>query len=78
MYVHHPVSGVVQPALALRGFKRVHLEPGGSMTVSFEVGPDELAILDRNMQKIVEPGKVEILIGANSAETQKAELSVTQ
>jgi hypothetical protein len=48
------------------------------MTVSFVVGPDELAILDRNMQKIVEPGNVEILIGANSAETQKAELSVIQ
>jgi beta-glucosidase len=78
MYVHHPVSSVVQPALALRGFKRVHLEPGGSTTVSFEVGSDELAILDRNMQKTVEPGKIEILIGANSAETQKAELSVTQ
>jgi beta-glucosidase-like glycosyl hydrolase len=78
MYVHHPVSSVVQPALALRGFKRVHLEPGGSTTVSFEVGSDELAILDRNIQKTVEPGKIEILIGANSAETQKAELSVTQ
>ena len=77
MYVHHPVSTVVQPVLALRGFKRVHLEPGGSTTISFDVGPDELAILDRNMQKTVEPGKVEILIGANSAETQKAELSVT-
>ena len=78
MYVHHPVSSVVQPVLALRGFKRVHLESGGSMTVSFEVGPDELAILDRNMQKTVEPGKVELLIGANSAETQKVELNVIQ
>ena len=77
MYVHHPVSSVVQPVLALRGFKRVHLEAGGSTTVSFEVGPEDLSILDRNMQKILVPGEGESLIGANSVETQKAELNVT-
>jgi beta-glucosidase len=33
MYVHHGVSSVVQPVIALRSFKRVHLEPGASTTV---------------------------------------------
>ena len=32
MYIHHGVSSVVQPVIALRGFKRVHLEPGASAT----------------------------------------------
>ena len=48
MYVHHPVSSVVQPVIALRGFKRIHLEPGKSETVTFEVGPEELSILNAN------------------------------
>ena len=55
MYVHHAVSSVVQPVIALRGFKRVHLEPGASTTVSFDVGPDQLSILDARMQKTLNP-----------------------
>ncbi len=78
MYVHHPVSGVVQPVIALKGFQRVHLEPGASQKVTFEVGPEELSILDVNMQKVVEPGKVGVLIGSSSTETSAVQLTVAQ
>jgi len=76
MYIHHRVSSVVQPVIALRGFKRVHLDPGGSATVSFDVGPDQLSILNGQMQRTVEPGQVEIMIGASSAETEPVLLTV--
>jgi beta-glucosidase len=76
MYVHHPVSSVVQPVIALRGFKRVHLDAGQSTTVSFDVGPDELSILDAQMKRTVEPGKVQVRVGANSAETVAVEFAV--
>lgn len=78
MYIHHPVSSVVQPVIALRGFKRVHLEPGASTTVSFEVGPAQLSILDARMQRTVEAGPVDILIGASSVETSSARLTVEE
>jgi beta-glucosidase len=78
MYIHHSVSSVVQPVIALRGFKRVHLEPGASTTVSFEVGPAQLSILDARMQRIVEAGPVDIQIGASSAETSSARLTVEE
>jgi beta-glucosidase len=78
MYVHHPVSSVVQPVIALRGFKRVHLEPGASTTVTFDVGPDQISILDSRMQKTVEPGTVDIRVGASSAETASIQLTVTE
>ena len=78
MYIHHGVSSVVQPVIALRGFKRLHLEPGASTTVSFEVGPDQLSIVDARMRKIVEPGPVEIRIGASSAETSTVRLTVAE
>ena len=32
--------------------------PGASTTVSFDVGPDQLSILDARMQRVVEPGPV--------------------
>ena len=78
MYVHHGVSSVVQPVMVLRGFKRVHLEPGASTTVSFDVGADQLSILDAQMSKTVESGPIDILIGSSSAETSSVRLTVTE
>jgi beta-glucosidase len=78
MYVHHPVSSVVQPVIALRGFKRVHLEAGASTTVTFDVGPDQLSILDAQMKKTVEAGPVEIRIGSSSVETSSVRLTVAE
>jgi beta-glucosidase len=78
MYIHHGVSSVVQPVIALKAFKRVHLEPGASATISYDLGPDQLSILDARMQKTVEPGPVEIRIGVNSAETSSVRLTVAE
>ena len=78
MYVHHQVSSVVQPVIALRGFKRVHLEPGASTTVSFDVGTDQLSILDAEMKRAVEPGSVDLLIGSSSADTSAVRLTITE
>jgi len=78
MYVHHAVTSVVQPIIALRGFRRIHLEAGASTTVTFDVGPEQLSILNRAMKRVVEPGAVDIRIGLNSAETKSANLTVTE
>ena len=77
MYIHHPVSSVVQPVIALHGFKRVHLEAGKSETVTFDVGADELSILNAEMKWVVEPGTVEVRVGANSADTSAVQFTVT-
>ena len=53
MYVHHAVSSVVQPIIALRGFKRIDLEAGSSTTVSFDVGSQQLSILNAEMKRVV-------------------------
>jgi beta-glucosidase len=49
MYIHHPVASVVQPVIARRGFQRIHLAPCQSQTIAFDVGPDELSILNADM-----------------------------
>jgi len=78
MYIHHTVSSVVQPVIALRGFKRVHLEAGGSATISFDVGPDQLSIMNEQMKRTVEPWPVDIMIGTNSAETSPVQLKIVE
>lgn len=78
MYIHHPVSSVVQPVIALRGFKRVHLDAGQSMTISFEVGAEELSILNAQMKRTVELGAVDVLVGPSSAETNSVQITVSE
>lgn len=50
----------------LRGFERISLNPSGTKKVTFELTPEDLQLLDRNMQWTVEPGEFEIMIGASS------------
>jgi beta-glucosidase len=64
--------------MALRGFKRVHLEPGASTTVSFDLGADQLSILNAQMQRTVELGAVDIMIGASSADTSTTRLTIAE
>ena len=76
MYIHQRVASVTQPVMQLRGFRRITLKPGEKKTVEFPITPDTLAILDINMNRVVEPGMFDIMVGSSSAETQKVPLEV--
>jgi beta-glucosidase len=78
MYVHPRVSSAVQPLLRLAGFERVHLKAGEAKIVSFPVGPEQLAIWDREMRHVVEPGLVDLFVGANVTELQSVPIEVKQ
>jgi beta-glucosidase len=66
LYIHDPLASVVRPVLELKGFRKLHLEPGASELVSFDLGPNELALIDANMRDIVEPGEFQIYVGSSS------------
>ncbi|HUE42021.1 MAG TPA: glycoside hydrolase family 3 N-terminal domain-containing protein [Candidatus Sulfotelmatobacter sp.] len=78
LYVHHVVSSVVQPVVALKGFKRIHLEPKATTTVTFDIGADQLSILNVGMRRVVEPGSVDLRVGPSSAETTAVRLTVVE
>jgi beta-glucosidase len=44
----------------------VHLKPGETKTVSFVLQPDDLALWDRSMHFVVEPGMFRVMIGSGS------------
>lgn len=50
----------------LRGSSAMTLEPAETKSVSFEITPSHLELLDSNMNRTVEPGEFEIRIGASS------------
>ena len=79
LYVHDALASVARPVLELKGFRRVFLEPGASTTVTFDLGPDELSLLDRNMKKMVEPGEFQIYVGSSSRDIRlKGVLTISQ
>jgi len=68
LYVTDLVSSVTTPGIALKGFARVMLAPGESRVVHYRLGPGELALWNRKMKKVVEPGEFKIMAGASSAD----------
>lgn len=66
LYVHDCLSSVITYESQLRGFERITLQPGETRRVTFTLTPEDLQLLDRNMQWNVEPGNFEIRIGSSS------------
>lgn len=66
LYVRDLVGSVTRPVRELKGFKRVLLEPGETVTVTFELNADDLAFYDRDMNLSAEPGEFHAWIGGNS------------
>ena len=66
LYIRDVQSSVVKPVKELKGFQKVVLKPGQKRTVEFTLTPDHLSMIDRNMNRVVEPGKFHIMIGHSS------------
>ena len=66
LYTRDLVSSVTTYEKNLRAFERIRLLPGETKTVSFTLRPDDLALWDRSMRFVVEPGKFWVMIGSSS------------
>jgi beta-glucosidase len=70
LYLRDPVASVTRPVHELRGFARVPLSPGAAARVVFSVPADLVAFTGPELFRIVEPGRVEVEIGASSADVR--------
>lgn len=76
LYVRDEAASVTQPLKKLIGFSKVSVEPRESVTVTFKVGKDQLAIIDQHMNLTVEPGDFTLWIGPNSSAGQSISVKV--
>jgi len=77
LYIHDEVASVTQPVMQLKDFQRIHLAAGESKEVEFLITPEMLSMLDKDLQRVVEPGDFEIMIGASSRDIRlKQKLTV--
>ena len=77
LYVHDDEASVTRPVIELKRFQRVTLAPGARRTVKFTLTPDDLALWNPDMVKVVEPGTFTIYAGPNSVDLKAAKLTAT-
>jgi beta-glucosidase len=67
LYVRHPQSQVARPRQALKGYQRITVEPGRTVTATIPLRASDLAYWDVATHAwVVEPGPVELLVGTSS------------
>ncbi|MCT1399928.1 glycoside hydrolase family 3 C-terminal domain-containing protein [Paenibacillus sp. p3-SID867] len=69
LYVKAGSSRVIRPLKSLKGFRRIHLAPGASETVSFELKAEDLAFWDVTRDRYcVEKGTYTLMAGPSSSQ----------
>jgi beta-glucosidase len=78
MYIRDEVSSVTRPIKELKDFARIALAPGETRKVKFNITPEKLQFYNREMKRVVEPGKFRIMVGGNSLDVMDKTLEVVQ
>ena len=68
LYLHDDLASIVQPLRQLKAFERVAIPKGATRTVTFCLTQDDFALIDRKLQRVVEPGTFTIMVGRSSAD----------
>ena len=72
VYLHDPVAEVARPVQQLIAAARVELVPGQARTAVIELHADLTSYTGRSGRRQVDPGDVELRVGASSADIRAA------
>jgi beta-glucosidase len=67
---------VAQPVRVLKGFQRITLAPGETKKVTFDLGPEALALWNDHNRFATEPSKASIWIAPDSTQGTKAKVEI--
>ena len=77
LYLRDDAASVARPVRELRGFRRLSLLPGETRRVSFTLRPEDLALYDLTLRRVVEPGSFTAWVGPSSADGGEVRFEVT-
>jgi len=69
LYASDPVASVTRPVRQLVGFARVALAAGETATVRFGLHADRFSFTGRDLERVVEPGRIDLAAGLSSTGT---------
>ena len=76
LYVHQLVGSVTRPIKELKAFERVSVAAGATKTVTFTLTPESFRMWNIEMQRVVEPGAFELMVGPSSVDLKTAVLHI--
>ena len=66
LYIHDEFASTPRPVKELKGYQRVRLEPGEKKRITFHLPVDQLAFYDTDLNLVLEPGRIFVMIGSSS------------
>jgi beta-glucosidase len=66
LYLEDVVSSVATPIKQLRGFAKLAIDPGETKTCTFRLISEDLALYDKDLRRVVEPGQFRVMVGSSS------------
>ena len=74
LYLSDLEASCARPCHSLRGFARIHLAPGESREVQFELSSRDLSLIDERGRRVLEPGRFRASIGGSQPDARSAAL----
>jgi beta-glucosidase len=78
LYVRDLVGSLTRPVKELKGFQRIHLEPGEKKKVTFDLSSQDLGFHNTDMEYVVESGKFHLWVGGDSQSGLMAEFELVE
>lgn len=75
LYVKDLEASTRTPNWQLRGVKNVHLQPGETKQVTFELGARDFALITEDGRCVVEPGVFQIAVGGQQPDARSEQLT---
>jgi beta-glucosidase len=76
LYIRDVVGTITRPVKELKGFKKLLIKKGETVTVSFTLTPDDLSFWHPDLKKYWEHGEFNAFVGGNSAEVISASFTL--
>lgn len=76
LYTADIAASITPLVKELKDFKRITLRPGEQQIVTFDLPIQKLAFWNIDMEKVVEPGKFDVMVGGNSVDLLKKRFTV--
>ncbi|WDQ33913.1 glycoside hydrolase family 3 N-terminal domain-containing protein [Paenibacillus marchantiae] len=76
LYITDVSASVTRAEISLKGFRKIHLEPGQTQTVTFPVQKEHLELIDSRLQPVLEPGEFKLMVGSSSRDWAACSLHI--
>ena len=77
MYIQIENKKVRSPLYSLKGVQRIHLKPGESREIDFEINPEMLQLVDENGKWISVKGNAKVFISGSLPSDRSTQLGAT-